>query len=226
MPEMKEDKTVEPTLADKGKEKVEPKQAGVTMDQVVQAVRVMAAEMASLKKDLESTKRTPPPPPVQKAAKAEDLETLSRKEFAEHLVERVKTEVVKPVEERIVQSEEETTAAGVRAQLAQVSKEKSDFWDWQGEMVEVLKKHPTLGVEEAYRLARAGNPDKAQTIDKAAVEKDVEKQKKDKPETTFGGLLPTSGRASKNKRMSPKTAAEQAWDELGVSEHLRAITSD
>lgn len=224
MPDPKDEKKVETPPVEKGREETKP--AGVTMDQVVQAVRVMATEMASLKKDVEATKKAPPPPPAQKVGKEEDLETLSRREFADRLVERVRTEVVKPVEERVIHSEEESTAAGVRAQLAAVSKEKGDFWDWQGEMVDVLKKHPTLGVEEAYRLARAGNPDKAGKIDKGVQEKEAETTKKEKPETTFGGLLPTSGRTSKNKRMSPKTAAEQAWDELGVSEHLRAVSSD
>lgn len=205
-----------------------------SMEQVVAAIQYLGQQMQAIKASVaavqEQAKPAAPDKPDNSNKDLEDVdvEALSRAEFARYIVNQVQEKLVGPIHERIGSDEEEIQRRQARQEVARLEKEHEDFWDWQDEIAEVLRKHPTLEIEEAYRLARTTHPDKAERIDKAAADKsraDAEEEPEDQT-PDFGGLLPTSGKVSKNTNMSAKEAAEAAWEELGMSNHLRAVSQE
>lgn len=234
---MAEPEEVEEGADPKAKESTPPKEepkrpAAPTQEQVVQAIQYVAQQLQGVIKevaDLKSSKVAPVKQTPVKQEKEVDLEVLSRKELADTILERVREEIVAPVEQRLGETSEERTAQDVRKQIAAAAEANPDFWDWQGEMTEVLKQHPDLNVEEALILARSGSPKKAKDIEgkrNAEADKKAAEETERNRRERFGGLLPTSGVTTKSRRMSPKSAAEKAWDEVGASAHLRAISGE
>lgn len=186
--------------------------------------RVKALEDGSAKPDpkKEPEKRTP--------KKGADLERMDRQELVSHILEEVGgmlKENIQGLEERLGTTDEEVQRDRARNQIKEAAEKHPDFYDWKDQIQTILRDHPDLNIEDAYTLARSKDSDRAAAIDKKLEERRQEEAKKDEPkkeETRFGGLFATSGSAERNEKMSPEAAAEAAWEESGMDEHLAALS--
>lgn len=154
----------------------------------------------------------PPDPPVDPA----HLETLSRKEFSDHIVGQVLKAVNKNVVEPLRGELQAITASTTRGQI-QVAVERAaaahpDFGDWRQEMIQLAGEYKGLPPERLYAIARADNQQKARELD----EKYAPKRESQGPIRLrgFGGLTPTqSGTGNRGQRMNGGEAADAAWAE-------------
>jgi len=111
----------------------------------------------------------------------------------------------------------EKTAAAAEAE--RMSAKHDDFWDLRREVSAQIEANPYLTLDQAYKLAKVENPDKVKDITDAKLkgtENDPEKVKaaaEERSKYPFGGLLPTSGKTSRNEKMTTDQAADAAWDE-------------
>ena len=106
----------------------------------------------------------------------------------------------------------------------QVSKLQSDetthFDSFVNEVRNIMEaKGGAISVEEALVLAKAKDPEKVTRLD--SEKKEMAPQEPD----PFVGLLPTSGKSSRNERMEAKDAANAAWDELGLESIIKEIAN-
>lgn len=147
------------------------------------------------------------------------LETLSRKDFGEHLIKKtlqaINKQVVEPLNARL----EAITATTTKVQLATAIKEEQvrhkDFNEWTDEMLEIHREHPNLPIHRIYTLARSENPDKAKKMDAKYAPKD-EGGANGRRMNGFGGLTPgqSGGGGARGRRMSGQEAVEAAWAEV------------
>jgi hypothetical protein len=161
-----------------------------------------------------------------------ELEGMSRKDFGEHLINRMSERVeglVGKIDNKVELSQQERIRAELTSQVKQAVKDHVDFEEWRPSIVEVMKRNPYLAVEEAYMLARAKEPDKAKELDaKYTKANGGEGAGSDgsKSGQKFGGMKSSSSTTEKNQRMEPKDAAEAAWDEaIGTLEDASVLTA-
>jgi len=148
----------------------------------------------------------------------QDLELLSRADFAKHIVKTVEKVVNKNVVEPLTQQLQALQANTTRSELTGAVKElraaHKDFDEWKGEMLSLAKEHPGLPPNRLYKLARAENPDKAAKLDKANAPP-IEAPSRPRG---FGGLTPNqSGTGSRARNMPGKDAATAAWQDLAAA---------
>ena len=164
--------------------------------------------------------------PPKKVVPAKDkvaLDDMTGGELAEHLMGEVR-EVVKPIAERVQVESGERVKDQARTQIAEAAKANPDFWDWQAEIRTVLQKYPDLSVPEALILARSSDPEKATNLGKKERETKDEEVKAKEPQ--LSGLLPTSGKTSRNTHMTVQDAANSAWEEVGMERHSAQIAEN
>lgn len=140
----------------------------------------------------------------------QDLESLSRREFAEfiegNLIKAV-AENLKPVTDKISNVESSVNSRNL-AQQVEVAKSKyKDFDNFSQDMLGLHKQHPTLNVDQLYVMARNMFPEKA-----------IKEEPPPPPEAPkkpqFGGLFPSSAYSrdpEQKSNMTPKEAGEAAW---------------
>lgn len=99
----------------------------------------------------------------------------------------------------------------IKAELKEFSKEHPDIFDLGDEIKDIVNENPGISISRAYTLARSENPEKAKELD---VKYNPETGK-GKPAKPFGGLTPTSGMTpgGEKEKMTPKAAADKAWEE-------------
>lgn len=149
-----------------------------------------------------------------------DLESLSRADFASHLLKQINKQFSKPIEElgnQIKEVQSSVSQVDSKTVVQHFADGHKDFWDWKPELEAIVKETPGISVERAYALARQENPDKAKELDQK-YSPPSDEGKETKP---FGGLTPTSGQTSKSTTMSSEEAVEAAWNdtmaELGTA---------
>lgn len=158
------------------------------------------------------TAREPDPPPVDPA----HLETLSRKEFSDHIVgevlRAVNRNVVEPLRGELQAITATTTRGQIQAAVEKAAAAHPDFGEWRQEMIQLAGEYKGLPPERLYAIARADNPTKARELD----EKHSPRPRTQEPIRlrSFGGLTPTqSGTGNRGQRMNGDEAAEVAWAE-------------
>ena len=154
----------------------------------------------------------PDPPPVDPA----HLETLSRKEFSDHIVgqvlKAVNKNVVEPLRGELQAITATTTRGQIQAAVERAAAAHPDFGDWRQEMISLAGEYRGLPPERLYAIARADNPTKAKELDT----KYEPKRETQAPIRlrSFGGLTPTqSGTGNRGQRMNGDEAADAAWTE-------------
>lgn len=143
-----------------------------------------------------------------------DLEQLDRKQLAalilSHTEKTVKTALekqAKSLEGRVNDLSGKLDSTHASSIIKEISSkpENADFWEWSNEIKTILKETPGLSIERAYKLAKSENPKKVAELTK--------KYFPEKPKPVFG-LTPTSSKQSGTGKMTPKEAAEKAFDEV------------
>lgn len=182
----------------------------------VESGRVSAADDA-VKADAAKSKE-------RKSVSTEELDDMSRGDFVKHIVEEVAHVLVKPLTE---QMDATATSLDVKDSESAVSKAiaaHSDFMEFASEINAIAKDTPGISPENAYKLARANDPEKVKKMDiKYMSDEDKEKlaseeeadEKKESDEVSFGGITPTSGGPADKKvdYKDNKAAFDAAWDE-------------
>ena len=140
----------------------------------------------------------------------------------QNLLGVVAEEVGKLLDERLGKFDQKLTETNrnfitdrLRTDAAKLSEDHKDFRDWDEEMGNLAKAHPTLSLKQLYNLARDENTTKAQELDKKYA---PAPEKKDDGLSFFGGLRPgaTKGSGSGDnapEKLNPDEAAEKAWTE-------------
>lgn len=231
-----------PPEDDKDKDKDKGTGKEPTLTDAVRAIQILVANSQAQEKTIktlldrvdkaEKLVMRPPGDAPDKKVPLEDkeLERMTRKEFMDTIFKEAETRFVKPVQADLQARDEARASEETKRQIKETAEKYDDFFEFSDDIKEVLKDHPDLDIEKAYLLARSVNTDKASAIDAkaAAVKAEAEKKEKEAKDAEdkkgFGGLLPTSGVATKSQNMDIKDAAVAAWDQVGLDAHLAAIS--
>jgi hypothetical protein len=100
----------------------------------------------------------------------------------------------------------------VKSQVADLSKEAPDLYEWRPEIQKILGEHTTLSIKDAYILAKSQDAKKsAEMIKKYAT----------KPDVKHFSFAPSGTRSDGGGKMSQADAAAAAFDSVfGGNEHL------
>jgi hypothetical protein len=199
--------------------------SAITNEQMMQALRFIHTEIKRVEGKIDAGAK----PPSGNDSESDEgtgamdesaLERMSRVDFgkflAGNIMKTLEKSLLKPLNERLDSMETNFDRYKATKDVEQASKSLKNFDKWTDEIKQVLEKHPSLSVDEAYALAQTVNPKKADELssaERAAAEK-AEQEKKQAERRSFGGLLPTSGLTARNDKMNPQEAAEAAFDEL------------
>lgn len=133
----------------------------------------------------------------------------------------------KGLEKRLGASDDRLSEAQARAQVDAAREKFPDFNEFTQEIADIARKQPTLPIDDMYYLAKARNPEKVAKVEaaqkKEASEKKVAEARKEADDErataiegrrkAFGGLTPTSGKATENQRKSFDDASESSWQQ-------------
>lgn len=148
------------------------------------------------------------------------LESLPRKQFADHLIGKVSKIIekqLKGVQKEVSSVKEGVSREKVQEQVMKLAGEHKDFWDWKDEIAEIATEMPGITPARAYKMARVENAEKAKKMDekyKVGEGKDGGEDTSGKGKKKFGGFTPGSSRTVQNSKMSKTEAAEKAFDEI------------
>ena len=140
----------------------------------------------------------------------DDLETLSRADFAKFIIDNLNkqfTTRLEDIQKKLDETRSNVEAVDTKTTIKEFAATHKDFWDWQDELKAIVQETPGISIERAYKLVRAENPQKAAELDKKYSGDGGEQRK------AFGGLTPTSGQTAKSTSKSPQEAAEAAWQQ-------------
>lgn len=187
---------------------IDPKQ----LEALMKTVGTLASAVAGQGKQIEAlaTSLKAPEKPDHSGNENVDLESLSRSDFAKHIVETLNGQL-KPIFDQLGQRIDTVhTTHGTKAlkgDMDMFAKEHKDFWDLQDEIQKIAKETPGINFQRAYTIARTENPEKAKELDAKYAPPKQETPK-------FGGLTPTSGSSTKSNTMKPAEASQAAWEEV------------
>lgn len=146
-----------------------------------------------------------------------DLEAMSRPELVSHIVGTLAAEfksqieaALNPFAEQLGALQQNVTTRQVSNEIDTMRGQHKDFNEWKPEMVALAKEHPTLGITQLYRLARASFSEKATQLDSKYAPPPV------KPVSKWGGLLPgmPGDPSGSDKPVDSKTAGMDAYREV------------
>jgi hypothetical protein len=149
------------------------------------------------------------------ALSEDELDKMSRQDLVRHITDTMGQElkkILKPIDERISDTRNETERERLSRELAQVRAAHPEFDQFKEEVSESVRQNPHLSIEDHLVLAKSKNPEKVQMIEKEKAEK--EEKEKTSNVRPFGGLTPTSGvKSEKSDKMTSSDAANAAWEE-------------
>jgi hypothetical protein len=194
---------------------------------LLQQNRTLTTELDMVKGRIEEQKNQRVVSAAPSDEREVDVETMSNGQLMNHIFKKIETAYVQPAAERIASAEGGTKSAAIRQELKEVAERHPEFWEFKNEVKEVLEAYPELNISDAFALAKTRAPETVRRLDEARGKERMDKEKKaaDDRKKSFGGLLPTSGKTASSARMSAKDAAEAAWEELDLDEHLAAISA-
>lgn len=151
-------------------------------------------------------------------ASSEDIERLSRTEFANKIIERVAKAVdkqMKQVSEEVDGVRKDAGSTALEAEIEKLEGKHKDFWDWQPEIKALAKENPGTSIKRLYTMAKGENPNKLAELDKKykSDEDDKGGDKSKGKGKGFGGLTPTSSETEPTNKMDKKSAADKAFEE-------------
>jgi hypothetical protein len=158
---------------------------------------------------------TKPPEPTYEAP---NFEEMSNSELASHMlgtvsdmVEQAINKALAPIVDQFGNLQRTVSTNAVGLEMKELQSAHKDLKDWKDEMIGLATQHPSLGLTDVYKLARANNPAKAGELDRRY------NPPPPKPRP-FGGLTPSmSGKAS-TPPMNAEEAGRSAYNEV-MSRH-------
>jgi len=146
-----------------------------------------------------------------------DYDEMNNRDLVNHMTKTVTklfAKAVKPLSEQIESTRRESASDKMSREILEVRAENPDLPEWKAELQETLTKYPSMNIAQAYKFVKANNPEKANEIQSKM---DTEKAEKNPVKrSAFGGLTPTSSLETldDDTDLSPKEAADKAWDSV------------
>lgn len=148
---------------------------------------------------------------------SEDIERLSRTEFANKIIDRVVKAVdkqMKTVAEQVDGVRKDAGNTALELEIEKMEDKHKDFWEWQPEIKALAKENPGTSIKRLYTMARGENPEKLADLDKKYKSDENDGKGGDAPKKgKFGGLTPTSSVTEPTDKMDKKSAADKAFDD-------------
>ncbi len=173
----------------------------------------LAPRLDALRQDVRSMPESLRPPPPAEAPP--DYDSMTNGDLATHIISTVGRTIeqaiaksLEPVMSRVNETQQTQFKSSVESEMKELSSAHKDFGDWKPEMIALAKSHPTLGLSDLYRLAKASAPEKATTLD-------AKYNPKPPPPTRWGGLTPALGGSNGSaKPLSREEASRSAYAEV------------
>lgn len=178
-------------------------------------------ELEQKLKELEGSVKAPPKQEPEEDLSKVDLEGMSRTDLVNFITNQMSKKMEKilsGVQGKIENVSQQTRQSKLEQEIERLSEKHKDFYDWTDEMRSIHKKHPTMSVAEAYKLARTEDPDKAKKLDDKYKDPDPDPSSKDgkggkDSKQTYGGMPPGTAKTSQPTNMTKEQAIENAWNE-------------
>tara|TARA_Y100000034_G_C6894921_1_gene412410 strand:+ start:1747 stop:2454 length:708 start_codon:yes stop_codon:yes gene_type:complete len=164
-------------------------------------------------------------------ASEEELESMTNAQLANHLEGRLGMAIqnavgaaMEPVSDDLAATQQFMQNNNVNSEINQMSQRYPDFQPLANDIADIIQDRSNNGysisMEDAYRLARAGNPDTVAAVEKAS-----------SPEqpNLAGGLLPTSrmiGEQNTRQDMDIDEALGKAFQEEVTDQGLNPLFDD
>jgi len=194
-------------------------------EEIVNALRYMYKELQTTKGQIDSLQGSAPAPQAEASAHGPvaedtDVEMLDNKGMIGLMESRLQ-ERLRPLAEGIQHLNNTSARTAVDEQVVKLRNDDTAYFDsFVNEVRDIMEeKGGAISVEEALVLAKAKDPEKVTRLD--GEKRETAPQEPD----PFVGLLPTSGKSSRNERMEAKDAANAAWDELGLESIIKEIAN-
>jgi hypothetical protein len=199
--------------------------------------QALQAGIAGLTSSIETLSKTAPATRQEekKGPSEDEINSMSQVELTQHLfkgvrglIDGLKTDLEKTVS-RVADTAEE---GRLESAVDKLRGSHKDFDEWLPEIKDKIRSTGgSISIAEAYTLVRAGNAEKAKTLDEKYMLEDKAGTKPARA-TSFGGLTPTSRQNlnssdEESKPLSRNEAAEKAWEEaFGENSSLSGEDSD
>lgn len=163
-------------------------------------------------------------PPASADISDVELEGLSRRQFSDYQLDKVKGVIegaLQPIQEGNRETREEVARATIAASLKEAATAHADFGEWKNPIMAIAKAVPGITPEDAYQLARAKDPERAIEMDAkyGEAEGSDETPPGEKPPAgeakapPYGGTPPSGGTTEFATNMTQGDAATKAWEE-------------
>ena len=151
---------------------------------------------------------TPYQPPTE-----EELEGMTHSQRQDVLIKRIRDEVMKPVSEKLVQTEQTTKVNSRKQDFINYANSNPEMLHYQDEIKTVLQRQPELDPQDVFLLAKGiATEEKRAEVEKIIRPMPVEEEK---PEDNIFSFFPTvPQRGEEAGQMSKEEGAEDAWDNV------------
>lgn len=194
-----------------------PAASGPDWDQFIRGMdglnQNLGGKFDALLTEVRSARPTPPADPDPEPS---DLDAMTNSELSAHMIGRITKAVenmigekLTPITNHVNNLTTSITTDSVTREINTLKSDAKDFNDWNTEMLDLAKEHPSLGVKDLYHLAKSRNPAKTEELAKKYAP-----PPKPKP-NAFGGLGPApNGKGGPSPVVSALEAARSAYREV------------
>lgn len=165
---------------------------------------------------LNEVRTSRPQPPADPEPEPSDLDAMTNSELFAHMMGKMTKAFegmldgkLGPVVGHINNLTTTMTTDSVTREMNTLKESAKDFQDWNTEMIDLAKEHPSLGVKDLYHLARSRNPAKTEELTKKYAPPPPKKP------NAFGGLGPApNGKGGTSPVLSALEAGREAYREV------------
>lgn len=216
----------EPPVADPADPEPQPEVAAVeTAPEVQSPADVSTAQLDALKAQLgelrsqmllsqaqQNQQQAPPPEPEPQPLTVDEIEAMSRSEFAQYNNEQMVATIKAQFGPEFDALKVTVDQMRARTEINETAAKHEDFWTHQDAMQQLTTANPLMTVEQAYTLAKAAVPQPSAATAPAAAS--VAPQPRQQAATTEhpSSSAPTRQRVPQ----TPAEANKQAWKDSGM----------
>ena len=150
----------------------------------------------------------------------EDLESMSRREYLDHITEHLKSQLLEPITRQVRGVHQYSAHESRKQAFVNYAIDNPELPLYKEELKVVLERNPELSPEDAFVLAKGiAHPDKIDEVDRRIRQSRGESEEEEKdnldPMISF---FPSVGRVADDDEdvdtMDEKSAAESAWNSV------------
>jgi hypothetical protein len=176
------------------------------------------AKMRNLERAVEILQAQPKKEPPKVEIKTPDFENMTEVQKAEWILKSVSDLVDSKINEKVGPVISKAELESANRDVQQTAAKHADFKDYTSVMIDIANRHPSLGAEEVYQLAKALNPGKKTEGEKKQL---VDLAKKAKAKMVLKKKANVEKRSSARERLEEKKEYKGTRDAgLAVAEKL------